>query len=179
MGSLWFEDGSEAKRAWRALALDAEVVDMAASLELPLRIANLGGVEGSHEAALLVGGQTPAWVNGQPVLGGFKLLAHRDEMLIGGRTLFYSDETLPVVRAFQLADGDRRPRCPVCRKGVEDGHDVVGCPRCGRVFHQIRAADSQAAKFCWTYRPACLCGHPTRLDSDAVWRPEKELGDGL
>jgi hypothetical protein len=178
MSCLWYEAGGEANLAWRAVELAAEVVDLAAPLELPLRIAKFGGGDGPHEVALLVRGRPAAWCNGRPVLGGLKILAHRDELLIGGRTLFYSDETLPVVRNFELADGKRRPRCPVCRQNVEDGQAIVACPRCGRVFHQINSNESGEAKLCWTYRPACLCDHPTQLDPDAVWRPEKELSDG-
>ncbi len=178
MSSLWYETGGQANPAWQAIELDADVVDLAATLELPLRIAKLGGSESSHEVALLVRGRPAAWINGRPLLGGLAILAHRDELLIDGRTLFYSDETLPVVRTFELAHDKRRPRCPVCRQNVEDGQCIVACPRCGRVFHQINSSESSEARMCWAYRPACLCGHPTRLDPDAVWRPEKELSDG-
>lgn len=178
MSSLWYEAGENGDLTWRAIELDAEVIDLAATLELPLRIAKLGGGEGSHEVAMLVRGRLAAWINGRPVSGGLKILAHRDELLIGGRTLFYSDETLPVVRSFELADGKRRPRCPVCRQSVEDGQSIVGCPRCGRVFHQINFTEVNEAKLCWSYRTACLCGHPTQLDPDAAWRPEKQLNDG-
>jgi hypothetical protein len=178
MSSLWYQAGGGADLAWRAIGVDAEIVDLRTTLELPLRITKFGGREGSHDVALLVRGRPAAWINGRPVLGGMKILAHRDELLIDGRPLFYSDESVPVVRSFELADNQRRPRCAVCRQNVENGQSIVECPRCGRVFHQIAASANCEAKLCWTYRPACLCLHPTHMDPDAVWRPEKELDDG-
>jgi hypothetical protein len=108
------------------------------------------------------------------LLGGLKVLGHRDEILVGGELFCYSAQSRPVVIEFTLAEGGRRPRCGVCRMEIEDGQAAVACPQCGRVYHQIDAAGEQAAKQCWTYLPTCLCGHSTALGEDGAWRPDQE-----
>jgi hypothetical protein len=135
------------------------------------------GSGGDVGAALLSADDVAVWVNGERVLGGLKVLLHRDEILVGGELYYYSAQSRPVVAAFALVEGQRRPRCGVCRMAIEDGQAAVCCPQCGRVYHQIEAAGEQAAKLCWTYRPACLCAHPTGLGEDDAWRPDKEECD--
>jgi hypothetical protein len=132
------------------------------------------GSGGDAGAAILAPSDAAIWVNGETVLGGLKVLAHRDEILVDGELYCYSAQSRPVAAAFALAAGQRRPRCGVCRMAIEDGQAAVGCPQCGRIYHQLEAAGEQAAKLCWTYRPACLCRHPTGLGEDDAWRPDKE-----
>ncbi len=178
MSSFWFSSSLGGATAWHSVAIAEPVVDLAPPLGLARALARFGDRGGSHGVALLVRDGLSIWVNGHPVLGGLKILAHRDELLAAdGRTFYYSDESTPVVCPFALQTGTRRPRCAVCRQSVEDGQLVVACPRCGRVFHQIPPRDAQQAKHCWTYTPQCLCGHPTSMDAGATWHPEKELCD--
>jgi hypothetical protein len=114
------------------------------------------------------------WVNGQPVLGGLRVLQHRDEILAGRVRLYFSAETTPLVVVFRLKQGARSPTCPVCRGAIKDGDLVVQCPGCSRWYHQLEAAGDRPAKKCWTYAETCLCQHPTSLSGAPVWRPEME-----
>ena len=177
MSSIWYQSDDSA--AWHAIEMNGQAIDLADTLQLSMRIVPLADRDGQHDVVLLVADHRSVWVNGRPVPGGIKVLSHRDELLAGGQTLYFSDESLPVVHEFALAAGQRRPRCAVDRMPIEDGQSVVTCPRCGRVFHQAPADAPADAKACWTYRAQCLCGHPTAMDSGAVWRPEKELEDEL
>jgi hypothetical protein len=170
MSSLWYHETESG--AWQAIEIAAGVTDLASPLGLPLRLAKLGVDGGLAEVALFVRGRPTARINGRRVMGGIRILRHRDELLVDGATLFYSDESLPLAQTFALHDGATRPRCPVCRRNIEDNETTVRCPRCSRVFHQLEGAE---AKLCWTYRPFCLCMHPTDMNPDALWRPEREL----
>jgi hypothetical protein len=166
--STLFRQHEASEMAWQQLPLAA-----ASQQELPFRLFPLG--QGSEAAVvLLVPLGVAALVNGEPLLGGLRVLAHRDEILVGGRRFYYSAQSKPAVSTYRLAEGARRPRCAVCRMAIEDGQNVVTCPGCGRVFHQLEAEGDRPAKQCWTYRPACLCTHPTPLTDEAVWRPEQE-----
>ncbi len=175
MSSLWYQSDDGVAPMWQAIELSSQTIDLADTLHLPMRIVPFGDRAGAYGVALLVAEGHSVWVNGRPVPAGIKVLSHRDEVLAGGRTIYFSDESLPAIRVFALAPNQRRPRCAVCRMAIEDGQTVVGCPRCGRLFHQAEDAAAENAKACWTYRAQCLCGHPTGLDASAVWRPEKEL----
>ena len=107
-------------------------------------------------------------VNGEPVLGGMRLLEHKDEVLAGEARCVFSQQSVPVVVAFSPAEGARPPTCPVCR-GVVGPSLSVQCPGCGRWFHQ------EGARACWTYAAACrFCNHPTAFDDEAAWRPDRE-----
>jgi hypothetical protein len=163
-------DGGELSRAFSVLgSAAAEASSRAPSIALAsLRKDSNAG------AALLVLAGTPAWVNGDPVVGGLRVLVHRDEIVVGSELYCYSAHSRPIVSAFTLAAGARRPRCGVCRMAVEDGQAAVACPQCGRLYHQLEAAGEHGAKLCWTYLPACLCGHPTALGADEPWRPDRE-----
>jgi hypothetical protein len=126
-------------------------------------------------AALLVRPGVAARVNGEPVLGGLRLLEHADEVLVGAVRLCFSQESTPVVVCFALAAGQRPPVCPVCRGPVKEGAQAVQCPGCGRWFHQLGAEDGRPAKPCWTYAPTCrFCNHPTSFAAEAAWRPDRE-----
>jgi len=114
-------------------------------------------------------------VNGQPVVGGFRLLEHRDEVLVGRSRFYFSAEAAPVVAVFRQEPGARPCTCPVCRGVIRDGEAAVQCPGCGRWFHQIEPAEGSKGRRCWTFAQTCrVCNHPTALSGEPVWRPEKE-----
>jgi hypothetical protein len=114
-------------------------------------------------------------VNGQAILGGVRVLEHKDEVLLAETRLYFSMETAPVTTAYRLSEDGRPPICPICRGPICDGMRAVQCPGCGRWFHQLDAAGDRLAKSCWTYAPTCrFCSHPTAFDAVAAWRPEKE-----
>jgi hypothetical protein len=166
MSGIWQEI---APRSWRALAL----------LEgKPLTETQLGvrGVELWHagpSALLLAAPGVWVRVNGQPVLGGLRVLEHRDEVLLPAARLFFSVETTPRVVTYQPAAGERAPTCPICRGPIRQGMQAVQCPGCGRWFHQGEAADGKPGKPCWTYVPTCrFCSHPTSFAAEAAWHPE-------
>src|SRR5262245_41644492 len=162
MGCIWQE---HAGAAWQARALVAGRVLRGEELAL----AGAAFVPLGQGAARRVRAGVRARVNGEPVLGGLRLLEHRDEVLIGATRLVFSGEATPAVTTLRLGEGERVPVCPVCRGPVRDGTAAVQCPGCGRWSHQLDA------KPCWTYAPACrFCGHPTSLDGEAAWRPDRE-----
>ena len=133
------------------------------------------GSEGG--VALLVRCGLRALVNGQPVLGGLRILAHKDEILLGRSRLFFSAEAVPILARFRREAGARAPTCPTCRGPLQDGEEAVQCPGCRRWYHQLGASGDAKAKPCWTYAPTCrFCTHPTSLDGEPVWRPEQEEG---
>jgi hypothetical protein len=137
------------------------------------------GAGNESGAALLLPPGVAARVNGRPVLGGLRVLEHRDEVIIGRSRLYYSAEATPVVVVFRRAEGSRSPTCPLCRGPIRDGDRAVQCPGCGRWFHQADAGEDKPAKPCWTYAPTCrFCNHPTALGGGAGWRPETEDGHG-
>jgi hypothetical protein len=114
-------------------------------------------------------------INGEPVLGGLRVLEHKDELLIAGQRLYYSAETTPTITTYQVPEGGRPATCPICRGPIRTGQHTVRCPGCGRWFHQLEANGEQPAKPCWTYAPTCrFCSHPTAFEAEAAWRPEKE-----
>lgn len=124
---------------------------------------------------LIVGARVEMRVNGAIVVGGIRVLQHKDELSFGSRRLFFSTEAVPVIEAYRHDDARRRPRCPVCRAEIADGQSVVRCPRCARIYHQMSVMDEAAAKPCWTYCPECrFCNHPTSLSGQAAWRPDQE-----
>jgi hypothetical protein len=131
--------------------------------------------------ALLAAADVRIWVNGLPVLGGLRVLEHKDEILFGNGRFYYSAEATPVVATFRGQAGVRVPSCPICRGPLKDGDTAVQCPGCGRWFHQAAeeiphpSGSPVRAKTCWTYGPSCrFCGHPTPLNGEPVWRPEME-----
>jgi hypothetical protein len=112
------------------------------------------------------------------VLGGLRVLEHKDEILVGSARLFFSAESAPVVVAFHLEAGAKAPTCPVCRGPLKDGDQAVRCPGCSRWYHQLDAVEGRPAKHCWTYAETCLCQHPRTLSGELLWRPELEETDG-
>ena len=128
-----------------------------------------------REIVLIVPVGVRAFVNGLPVPGGLRVLAHGHEILAAGKRYSFSDESLPVVAVFRVGAGERTPTCPVCRGPIKDGENAVRCPRCSHWFYQVDGAEGKPAKPCWTYAESCrICSHPTSLSGDSVWRPDME-----
>ncbi len=172
MSSVWREvrDGE-----WQPLALPETRGGAFPAVEINgLRFLRFGsGAE--QAAAILSPSGVVARVNGRPILGGMRVLEHRDEVTVGRSRLFYSAESTPLVIVYQPAEGTRLPTCPLCRGPIRAGDSAVQCPGCGRWFHQLATADGKPAKNCWTYAPTCrFCNHPTALGGNAGWRPERE-----
>jgi hypothetical protein len=169
MSNIWRE---VAGGGWQATAL-AEDGPLLLDGGLLCRFGR--GSEGG--VALLVRRGLRALVNGQAVLGGLRVVVHKDEVLLGQSRFFFSAEAVPVVARFRLEAGSRAPTCPTCRGPLRDGEEAVQCPGCRRWYHQIAAQANEKGKTCWTYAPTCrFCTHPTSLGGEPVWRPEQEEG---
>ena len=161
MSCLWVERGGQwqprALPSGRTLAGEELAISGVAFVPLP-----------RGQAALLARPGVRARVNGEPVVGGCRLLDHKDEVLVGPVRLVFSGESAPVVTPYAGA-GQRAPTCPVCRGVVREGTPAVQCPGCGRWFHQ------HGEKTCWTYAGTCqFCDHPTSFAGEAAWRPDRE-----
>jgi hypothetical protein len=172
MSRLWQE---VSRQGWRTVPLPAGQVLRGENLGLE-GVALFGLAQGSDRGALLMAGPG-VWVrvNGLPLLGGARVLDHKDEILLKEGRLYFSLETTPTLTTFHLSEGDRPPTCPVCRGPIKDGAAAVQCPGCGRWFHQTEAAEGRPAKPCWTYAPTCrFCSHPTAFAAEAAWRPDRE-----
>lgn len=172
MSSLW---KPAAGGAWEPARVPVtDTIDQALSLGPGVRLIRQG--TGSESlAALLVGEGKAVHVNGQAVLGGLRVLEHRDEILVGADRFYYSAESAPVRAVFRLDEGDRRPVCPVCRGPLRDGELAVACPGCGRWHHQADPVEGQRTRACWTYAAECrFCRHPTSMSGEPTWSPDKE-----
>ncbi|HJT76307.1 MAG TPA: hypothetical protein VJ739_03820 [Gemmataceae bacterium] len=172
MSTVWKEDGGN---RWQPVAVPDGRPLPGADVEAPgIEIIRFG--QGSDRGvALLARFGVRVLVNGQPLLGGFRVLEHRDEILVGRRRFFFSSESAPAVVAFRAVPGARPCTCPVCRGVIQDGDPAVQCPGCARWFHQVEPGEGRAARRCWTFAERCrLCNHPTSLSGEPVWRPEKE-----
>jgi hypothetical protein len=120
-------------------------------------------------AVLLTRPEVWVRVNGEPVLGGMRIIEHKDEVLAGDIRFVFSQQGVPVVVGYTPVAGGRLPTCPVCRGVVREASASVQCPGCGRWFHQ------EGAKTCWSYAPTCrFCNHPTSFDDESAWRPDRE-----
>jgi hypothetical protein len=164
MSTLWEQD---ADGAWRPAAPGGALGEAARVLTV--------GQGPDRVAALLAPPAAAVRVNGLLAAGGLRVLAHRDEILIGRRRYFFSAESTPLAVLYRHEGAGRRPTCPVCRGPVQDGERAVRCPGCGRWFHQLEPEHGGRAKPCYTYAATCrFCAHPTDLMGGAVWRPEQE-----
>lgn len=107
------------------------------------------------------------FLNGEPLVGGLHVLAHRDELLASdGARLMFSRHSRPEVSEYRRPEG-RAARCPVCRDDLQGL--VVRCPQCGLQYHE------QDDRRCWSETPHCRgCDHPTDLTGANLWRPEDE-----
>jgi hypothetical protein len=170
MSCIW----QETSLGWRSLPLPPGATLNGSALGvagLALRDLAQGPERG---AALLVRPGVWVRVNGQPVLGGLRLLEHTDEVLVESARFFFSLESAPQVVVFRVPEGGRAPVCPICRGPIKDG-SAVQCPGCGRWFHQ---GEAEAGKPCWTYAPSCrFCNHPTAFAAQAAWRPDRGESD--
>jgi hypothetical protein len=174
MSSLWREIPGE---GWRAfpIAKEAGEGELCLADEGIRLIVLANGPE--RGVGLLAESGAAVRVNGQPVLGGFRVLEHRDEILAGRTRLFFSAESTPVQVVHRLQPGMRPPTCPTCRGKIQDGDQAVQCPRtsCRLWYHQGATAAQGKVKTCWTYGPTCRsCQHPTALSAEPIWRPEME-----
>jgi hypothetical protein len=166
MGTLW----TLTENGWQCRTLpDEGLAELGAAGFCRFGRGPDGGV------ALLVPGGIDARVNGEAILGGLRVLGHKDEILLGTARFAFSTEATPKLEIFHNEPAMRSPSCPVCRGPIQDGQTAVRCPGCGRCYHQITAADSEPARPCWTYAPTCrFCEHPTALTGAALWQPESE-----
>ncbi len=153
-----------------APSVDPAVYHNAADCEFSI-VPFRDGTRPNH--ALIAGGLTPVRVNGLAVVGSLRVLDHKDELMLGESQMFFSAESAPVVETYQHDGSTRLPRCPVCRGEIADGHTVVCCPGCSRIYHLLDATDGSPAKPCWTYSPTCrFCEHPTSMSGEPTWQPE-------
>jgi len=173
MSTVWHQAGD----GWQALTLGTALEG--AELQAPgVRVFRYGQST-DKGVGLLARPGARVLVNGQPVLGGFRVLEHKDEILVGRTRLFFSSEATPAVVGFRPAVGARPSTCPVCRGLIKEGEEIVQCPGCSRRFHQVEPAEGRKARKCWTFADKCkICNHPTSLSGEPVWRPEKEEGHG-
>jgi len=171
VSSIWHEIRGE----WQAFTIPEPQGEQLAAIEIDgVRFLRFG-TGNERRAALVLPMGAAARVNGRPVLGGLRMLEHKDEVIFGRSRLFYSAESAPLVVVFHREEAARSPTCPLCRGPVRDGDQAVQCPGCGRWFHQTEAAEGKPAKPCWTYAPTCrFCNHPTALGGEVGWRPEME-----
>jgi hypothetical protein len=104
-------------------------------------------------------------INGVPVLGGVRMLRHRDLIFAGGKTFWFSTERLARVERFAGAEG--AIYCGRCKRELEVDQDVVRCPGCVTLFHE------SGTRPCWSYREAgcAYCGYPATLDGQFQWTP--------
>jgi hypothetical protein len=172
MSTVWREAASN---RWEPLAVPEGRPLDGADLGVPgLRVFRFGQ-GGDRGVGLLVRAGTAAFVNGEPLLGRFRVLEHKDEVLVGRLRLYFSSESAPVVAVFRAQPAARPCTCPVCRGVLKDGDTAVQCPGCSRWFHQLEAAEGRPARRCWSFAAQCrICNHPTALTGEPVWRPEKE-----
>jgi hypothetical protein len=114
---------------------------------------------------LLAGRDAGVRINGLPLALGIRALADKDEILAGGRRLFFSTEELARVIPFPgLAQA---AFCPRCKQIIEPGDLAVCCPGC-------RAWSHQSERYpCWTYGQTCaLCQQQsTALDAGFNFNP--------
>ena len=166
MSALWQETSDGRWQPASELPLSARLVDFRH--------------EGTRGTALLVPEGRAARVNGTEVVDGLRVLDHKDEITLDMQRFYFSAESAPEVILYRGEQRKRPPRCGVCRGPIQEGEQVVRCPGCERLFHQIEASDGQTGKTCWTYAEHCkFCGHPTSLCGQGAWHPDmEESGDG-
>jgi hypothetical protein len=128
---------------------------------------------------LLLPPKMSAFVNGQRLKLGIRLLRDRDEVLLPEsladeptdaepQRLFFSTERLAVIEPFA---GAKKPVvCSRCKQVMAPGQLAVRCPnsRCGLWHHAF------ADQPCWTYANKCSnCDQPTALDAGYRWTPDQ------
>src|SRR5688572_12026300 len=94
MSSLWSPGVSG---GW----VSARVAEQGVTLDAGAVVMRQGG--GSEAVAVLLArAETSVRVNGQPMVGGMRVLSHRDEILVGARRFYFSAEATPVRAPFQM-----------------------------------------------------------------------------
>jgi hypothetical protein len=165
MAHLWLR---EAAGEWAALPL-LGAVDLGArppraavdATEILLR-----PLAGSRGWALVARAGARLRVNGEPLLGDLRVLADRDQIRVGGETLYFTTEDPARVEPF--AGAERPLSCPRCRQALAPGTAAVRCPACGVWHHQSEELP------CWTYAATCaLCPRATDLQAGLQWSPEE------
>jgi len=113
--------------------------------------------------------RTAITVGGRRLYFGIRVLADRDEIVLGGRVrLYFTTERLPRIEPFP---GSAHPTfCARCKQRIEKGTLAVRCPNpeCNYWCEQTEARP------CWTYGPTCpMCSQPTKLEGATFrWSPE-------
>jgi hypothetical protein len=144
----------------------------------PLDAPSLRQGRGESWLFLLPSGAS-AFVNGQRLSLGMRVLRDRDEILLPAtlpadgtdaepQRIFFSTERLAIVEPF--AGAARPVICSRCKQIIEVGQLAVRCPngRCGLWHHE------SAEQPCWTYAEKCSnCDQATALDAGYRWTPEQ------
>ena len=129
-------------------------------------------MHGRRHAAITVRDGCAAFVNGEPVIAGLRVLTHQDEIYAPPERLFFSAEERPSIVRLEMPE-DRAVRCALCRDSIGFGEEFVQCPKCGRRFHQSSEPDADSRR-CFTYKETCVCDHPTTLSGEFAWTPDTE-----
>lgn len=155
------------------LPMDSAALDCAGPLNATRIMSFVSGTRPTY--LLIAAARSDVRVNGSAVVGAIRVLQHQDEVSVGAQRLFFSAQAVPLVELYRCDGSPRRLRCPVCRGEIQDEQQVVRCPGCSRLFHQIPAGPDTPEKPCWTYSPECrFCTHPTSLSGEAFWQPGGE-----
>lgn len=128
--------------------------------------------QGRRQVAIIVRDDVAAFVNGEPVIAGLRVLTHQDEIYAPPERFFFSAEERPSIVRLERPE-DRAVRCALCRDEIGVGDEFVQCPKCGRRFHQSSGPDADARR-CFTYKETCVCDHPTTLSGEFAWTPDNE-----
>jgi hypothetical protein len=145
---------------------DTGSVDLSAGGALIVRSSFAGTV-----VWLLLAGSAAVRVNGSRLDLGIRVLADRDEILLGdvdrsdaGR-FYFSTENLACIEPFP--GGQRAGVCPRCRRPIATGTSAVRCPQCDSWHHEAGEMN------CWTCDDKCgRCPQTTALDAGYRFTPE-------
>ena len=164
-------------REWAVLPVEEESYLL--SVYPPRRIGDPREVKSLRSQVILMPGTEGRWlmqwgalqdvrVNGIRQTLGLRILAHRDEIKVGGAdAVFFSTEKL--ARVADFPGGDRPAYCARCKSPIAKGVPSVQCPMC-RVWYHQQPADERP---CWTYRERCVfCTQPTDFAAGFRWTPE-------
>jgi hypothetical protein len=171
------------RQQWRCVAVGSETPVRGDGLHAPGIELFRYGQDSERGVGLLVRSDLKVFVNGHSVIGGLRVLEHKDEILVATpdagskfQRLYYSSEATPTISVYRKVAGTRAVSCPVCRGAMKDGDTAVQCPNCARWFHQVEPVDGKPGRRCWTFAERCrICNvQPTALSGGPVWTPEKE-----
>jgi hypothetical protein len=179
MAHIWKQIKDGAGDRWAAAALAGDGCAVACyrdgvELKSPAGVAQLecaavlilpaGSPGAGSRWTLLAGRGAGVRVNGRPIALGVRALADKDEILVGGRRLFFSTEEL--ARAVPFSGLAKPAFCPRCKQKIESGDLAVCCPACHAWSHQSEKYP------CWTYSLTCpLCAQASALDAGYNFDP--------